>query len=70
MPPRKKIAGAQAGSSENQQVEARVDHVSIHIEGTELPEEVRQPNNRNLVAVIEDLQRSQAIIWEEFQSLC
>lgn len=35
-----------------------MDHVSMHIKGIESSEEVRQANNRDLVAAIEDLQRS------------
>ena len=60
MPLRKKNAGAQASLWENQQAEASVDHVSLHTEGTESSKEVRQLNNRDLVAAIEDLQHSQA----------
>ena len=55
MPPRKKNAGAQVGSGENQQAKVSVDHVSIHIKGTESYEEVRQPNNKDLVEAIKNL---------------
>ena len=47
-----------------------MDHVSIHTEGAELFEEVRQSGNRDLVVGIEDLQRFQVTMWAEFQSLC
>ena len=55
MPPRKKNVGAQASSRENQQAKVSVDHVSIHIEGIESYEEVRQPSNKDLVEAIENL---------------
>ena len=55
MPPRKKNAGAQVGSGENQQVEVSVDHISLHIIGIESSEEVKQPDNKDLMASIEDL---------------
>jgi len=70
MPPRKKNAGAQAGSRENQQAKVSVDHVFMHIEGTKSSEEVRKLGNKDLMAAIENLQRSQAFMWEELQSLC
>nr|POF01938.1 hypothetical protein CFP56_06391 [Quercus suber] len=41
----------------------------MHIEGTESSSEASQPENRNIVTAIEDLQRSQAAMWAEFQSL-
>ena len=41
----------------------------MHTEGSEPSEEVRQPGNRDLVAGIENLQHSQAFMWEELQSL-
>ena len=69
MPLRKKNATTQASLGEEQQVEARVDHISMHIEGTGSPKEVRQPSNKDLVAATEDLQHSQATIQTEFQSL-
>ena len=55
MPPRKKNAGAQAGSGENQQVEVSVDHISMHIIGIESFEKVRQLENEDIMASIEDL---------------
>ena len=67
MPPKKKNAGAQVGSRENQQPEVNVDHVSMHAKGLESLEEVRQPDNRNIMAAIENLQCSQASMWEELQ---
>ena len=69
MPPRKKNAVAQVGSDGEQQVEASINHVSMHIEGRESFKEVRQPSYRDLMAAIKDLQRSQAIMWVKFQSL-
>nr|POF27630.1 hypothetical protein CFP56_66752 [Quercus suber] len=41
----------------------------MHTEGIESSEEVRQPNNRDLVVAIKNLQRSQATMWAQFQSL-
>ena len=45
-----------------------MDHVSMHTTGTKSSEEGRQSCNRDLVATIEDLQRSQATMWANFQS--
>lgn len=55
MPSRKKNACVQAGLGENQQAEASVDHVSMHIKRIESSEEVGQPGNKNLVVDIEYL---------------
>lgn len=70
MPLRKNNVGSQAGLGENLQQKVRVDHVSMHTEGTKWSKEVRQPCNMDLVAIIEDLQCSQATMWAEFQSFC
>ncbi|KAF3962738.1 hypothetical protein CMV_012781 [Castanea mollissima] len=66
MPLRKKNTSAQAGLGENQQAEASVDYVFMHIEGTESFEEVGQLDNRDLAVAIKDLQCSEATMWEEF----
>ena len=47
-----------------------MDHVSMHTTCTKSSEEGRQSCNRDLVATIEDLQRSQATMWADFQSFC
>lgn len=41
----------------------------MHAKDSESSEEVRQLDNRDIVAAIENLQRSQAYMWEEIQSL-
>ena len=69
MPPKQKNTDAQAGLGENQQAEVSVDHVSMHTEGSESFEEVRQPDNKDIVVAIRNLQPSQVSIWEEIQSL-
>ena len=46
-----------------------MDHVSTHTKGIELSEEVKYPNNRDLVAAIKDFQRAQATMWVELQFL-
>ena len=69
MPPRKKGIGVPASSGENQQVGPSVDHISMHIEGTKSSGEASQPENKNIVTAIKDLQRFQAAMWAEFQSL-
>ena len=45
-----------------------MDHVSMHTTCTKSSKEGRQSCNRDLVATIEDLQRSQATMWADFQS--
>ena len=42
----------------------------MHTEGTKSFEEVRRPDNGDLVAAVEGLQHSQATMWAEFYSLC
>ena len=42
----------------------------MHSEGTESFSEAGQPENKNIMAAIEDLQCSQATMGAEFQSLC
>lgn len=69
MSPRKKNGGAWGGLRENQQVEVSVDHVSMHTESSEYFKEVRQPDNRDIVVAIKNLQCFQAFMWEELQSL-
>ena len=66
MPPRKKGIGVPASSGENQQVGPSVDHISMHIEGTKSSGEASQPENKNIVTAIKDLQRFQAAMWAEF----
>ena len=46
------------------------DHISMHSEGTKSSGKTSQPENRNIMAAIEDLQCSQAAMWAKFQSLC
>ena len=60
----------QVGSGKNQQVVVSVDHVFMHVEGSESSGEVREPSNKDLMATIENLQHSQASMWEMLQSLC
>ena len=55
MPPRKKNTSAQVGSGENQQAKVSVDHISMHIIGIESFEKVRQLENEDIMASIEDL---------------
>lgn len=69
MPPRKKAMGILTGVGENHQSEPSADHLSMHFEGTESSGEAGHPKIRNIMAAIEDLQRSQAAMWAEFQSL-
>ena len=44
------------------------NHISMHSEGIESGE-AGHPKNRNIMAAIKDLQRSQVVMWVEFQSL-
>nr|POF15910.1 hypothetical protein CFP56_17150 [Quercus suber] len=62
MPPRKKNVVAQEGSDGEQQVEASMDHVSMHIEVTESSEEVKQPSNRDLVPFYLRLERRRVLL--------
>ena len=68
MPLRKKATGVLTGVNENHRPEPSVDHISMHSEGIESFGEAGYPENRNIMAAIEDLQRSQVAIWAEFQS--
>ena len=60
MPPRKKFTGILTGLGENQRSKPSANHISMHSEGTESSGEVGQPENRNIMVAIEDLQHSQA----------
>nr|POF06652.1 hypothetical protein CFP56_29241 [Quercus suber] len=70
MPPRKKVTGVLPGSGDNQQARPSVKHIAMHTEGTESFGNANQPENRNIVTTIKDLQHSQAAMWAEFQALC
>jgi len=54
---------------ENHQSEPSANHISMHFKGTKSSGEADHPENRNIMSAIEDLQRSLAAIWVEFQSL-
>ena len=69
MPPRKKAMGILIGVGKNHRSEPRADHLSMHFEGTKSSGEAGHPENKNIMAAIEDLQHSQAAVWAEFQSL-
>ena len=69
MPPRKKVTRILTSVGENHRPEPSADHISKHSEGTESSGEAGHPENRNIMAAIEDLQCSQAVLWAEFQSL-
>ena len=66
MPPRKKAIGILTSVGENHRSKPSADHLSMHSEGTESFGEAGHPKNRNIMAAIEDLQRSQAVLWAEF----
>nr|POF02698.1 hypothetical protein CFP56_04934 [Quercus suber] len=70
MPSRKKMATRTLiRMGENHQSEPSVDHISMHSEGAESSKETGHHETRGIIVAIEDLQRSQAAIWAEFQSL-
>nr|POE75237.1 hypothetical protein CFP56_14272 [Quercus suber] len=60
MPPRKKVTGVLTGVGENHRLKPSANHISMHSEGTKSSKEVSHTKNRNIMAAIEDLQRSQA----------
>ena len=55
MPLRMKVTGILVGSGENQRAEPSVDHISMLSGGTESSSETSQPENKNIVAAIENL---------------
>ena len=55
MPLRKKATGVLTGVNENHRPEPSVDHISMHSEGIESFGEAGYPENRNIMAAIEDL---------------
>nr|POF08006.1 hypothetical protein CFP56_55320 [Quercus suber] len=69
MPPRKKAMGILTGVGENHLSEPSANHISMHSEGIESSSKASHHENRNTMAIIEDLQRSQAVMLAEFQSL-
>ena len=66
MPPRKKVTGVLTGVGENHRSEPSANHISMYFEGTKSSREASRPKDRNIIAAIEDLQRSQAVMWAEF----
>nr|POE89448.1 hypothetical protein CFP56_01804 [Quercus suber] len=70
MPPRKKmVTRTLIGMGENHRSEPSADHISMHSKGAKSSGEAGHRETRGIMAAIEDLQRSQAAIWAEFQSL-
>ena len=70
MPSRKKIAtGTLTGVGENHWSEPSADHISMHFEGAESSGEAGHHETKGIIAAIKDLQRFQAAIRVEFQSL-
>nr|POE85848.1 hypothetical protein CFP56_18197 [Quercus suber] len=71
MPPRKKVVnGILAGVDENHWSKPSTDHISMHSEGAESSGGTAHHESRLMMATIKDLQRSQAAMWAEFESLC
>ena len=66
MPSRKKVTGVLIGVGENHLLEPSPNHISMYSEGTKSSRKASHPKNRNIIAAIEDLQRSQAAMWAEF----
>jgi len=67
MPSRKKVVTRiLVGVGENHRSEPNTDHVSMHSEGAESSGKSGRHETRGIMATIEDLQPSWAIIWAEF----
>ena len=70
MPPRKKVGtSVPTGVGENHRSEPSTDHISMHSEGTRSSGGTAHHESREMMAAIEDLQRSQVSMWLEFPSL-
>ena len=66
MPSRKKVVTRiLVGVGENHRSEPSTDHVSMHSEGAESSGESGRHETRGIMATIEDLQPSWAVIWAE-----
>ena len=58
MPPKKNIMGILTGVGENYRSKPSTDHLSMHSEGIESSGEAGHHKSKNIMAAIEDLQRS------------
>ena len=70
MPLRKKVgAGILTSVGENHRLEPSTNHISMHFEGIRYLGGTAHRESKEMMVAIEELQRSQAAMWAEFQSL-
>ena len=60
------VTGILTGVGENHWLEPSTDHISMHSEGVGSSSGTTYRESREMMAAIEDLQRSQATMWAEF----
>ena len=63
------VIGILIGVGANHQSEPSTNHMSMHFESAESSGGTAHRESREMMAAIKDLQRFQAAMWAEFQSL-